>query len=145
MKKKNLLFAAFLALGSLGGVNAQTPDPIMDLEFTTPDNIGTSWGLAGCVVNTASTTNSETTHTIYSRKTQNTNSITDDEMPDRYLGVTDNDYRGFWYTTYNADDALGQAFANKFTLETVVRMDKNEANGTASNKTQSTGTAHLIS
>jgi len=117
----------------------------MDLEFTTPDSIGTSWGLAGCVVNKASTTNSEKTHTIYSRKTENTNSITDDEMPGRYLGVTDNDYRGFWYTTYNANDALGKAFANKFTLETVVRMDKNEANGTASNKTQSTGTAHLIS
>ena len=133
-------------LEAWGGVNAQTPDPIMDLEFTTPENIGVpSWGKAGCVVNTASTTNSEKTHTIYNRKTQNTNSITDDEMPDRYLGVTDNDYRGFWYTTYNADDALGQAFANKFTLETVVRMDKNEANGTASNKTQSTGTAHLIS
>ena len=150
MKKKNLLFAAFLALGSLGGVNAQTPDPIMALEFTTPESIGVpSWGLAGCVVNTAYTTNSEKTHTIYSRKTENTNSIADDEMPDRYLGVTDNDYRGFWYTTYNANDALGQAFANKFTLETVVRMDKNEANNWNStdkdNRNKSTGTAHLIS
>ena len=142
---KSLFLASFLALGcsQIGTAQVTIPDPLVNLEFgavnQSMDNQVNYFHASnsGAIANKG-TSKDVSTVKPYVRNTIYANTIKDNnaDAPYPYLGITDRDYRGVYYVTFDNNDLVGTAFANKVTWDFVFRLDKFEAGSPSSGTTK---------
>ena len=120
--KKTLFLAALMAAASWGTTHAQSvPDPICNITFKVED------GSNSRVQNTGTGGNAVSEYIISVNQTGTVvNPMKKDGDLGRYIGYTDGSTQGYYWCKYDADDALGTAFAGTVTWEILFRLDKLE-------------------